>query len=171
MTAARGNCRYDYNSLVPKTWNNRGSLFSGMLNQRTNKDRERFGGTNATGAIIGHFSPFSALKGRKKVERGCVLSRNILRLAGWRESKPCPATKSEKPAFLLRKALGLDRVTPTLQRNREKKPPGNEKSRILRGFFSFRKLPKTSQFAGFEEENGNKERSLVAGLLLINIGN
>ena len=25
------------------------------------------------------------------------------------------------------KALGLDRVTPTLQRNREKKPPGNEK--------------------------------------------
>ena len=28
----------------------------------------------------------------------------------------------------LQKALGLDRVTPTLQRNREKKPPGNEKN-------------------------------------------
>jgi hypothetical protein len=88
---------------------------------------ERFGGTNATGVIIGNFSPFSALKGRKKVESSYVLSRNILRLARWRESKPCPAIMSEKPAFLLRKALGLDRVTPTLQRNREKKPPGNEK--------------------------------------------
>ena len=29
------------------------------------------------------------------------------------------------------KALGLDRVTPTLQRNREKKPPGNEKKAEL----------------------------------------
>jgi len=98
-----------------------------MLNQRTNKDRERFGRTNATGVIIGNFSPFSALKGRKMVEKSRGLPTTILNLAGWRESKPCPATKSEKPAFLLRKALGLDRVTPTLQRNREKKPPGNEK--------------------------------------------
>ena len=76
---------------VPKTWINRGSPFSEMLNQRTNKDRERFGGTNATGVIIGNFSSFSALKGRKKVESSYVLSRNILRLARWRESKPCPA--------------------------------------------------------------------------------
>ena len=112
---------------VPETWIDRGSLFSETSDQRKKKSRERFGGTNATGVIIGNFSPFSALKWRKKVERGCVLPRNILCLAGWRESKPCPATKSEKPAFLLRKALGLDRVTPTLQRNREKKPPGNEK--------------------------------------------
>jgi len=77
------------------------------------------------------FLRFFALKMIKNVERNCVLSRNILSLAGWRESKPCPATKSEKPAFLLRKALGLDRVYPILQRNREKKPPGNEKKPIL----------------------------------------
>lgn len=55
------------------------------------------------------------------VEKHFFLYRNILRLAGWRESKPCPAIKSGNPTFLSRKVLGLDRVTPTLQRNREKK--------------------------------------------------
>ena len=79
---------------MPKTWNNRGSLFSEMLNQRTNKDRERFGGTNATGAIIGNFSPFFALKGRKMVEKSRGLPTTILNLAGWKESKPCPGIMS-----------------------------------------------------------------------------
>ena len=98
---------------------------TGLFRER--KSREKFGENNATGAFFWHFSPFFALKGSKTVEKSFFFPRNFLNLAGWRESKSCPATKSGNPTFLSRKALGLDRVTPTLQRNREKKPPGNEK--------------------------------------------
>jgi len=101
------------------------SLFSEEAVQRT---RKFWGEKMQLVRVFRHFSPVfaqmlcsNALKRSKKVEKSCVLSRNILRLAGRRESKPCPATKSGNPTFLSRKALGLDRVYPILQRNREKK--------------------------------------------------
>ena len=110
-----------------------------MLNQRK-KSRERFGWTNATGEIIGNFSTFFALKGRKKVEKSCGLPITILNLAGWRESKPCPAIKSGNPTFLLRKRdkkpwawTGLPRPYRETER---KSLPETRKKPKYKGFFS-----------------------------------
>jgi hypothetical protein len=97
------------------------SLFSESPFRKSGKAEKYFGRQYQWCVFFVIFLRFFALKRSKNMERNCVLSRNILSLAGWRESKPCPATKSGNPTFLSRKALGLDRVYPILQRNREKK--------------------------------------------------
>ena len=103
-------------------------------------DRERFEKKSATGVIIDNFSPFSALKRRKMVEKSCGLPITILNLAGWKESKPCPAIKSGIPAFLLRKRdkkpwawTGLPRPYRETER---KSLPETRKKPNYEGFFS-----------------------------------
>ena len=107
------------------------SLFSESPFKKGEKAEKDLGRKKQWCVFFVIFLHIFALNGSKKVERSCFLSRNILRLAKWRESKPCPATKSGNPTFLSRKAQGLDRVYPILQRNRGKKPSRNEKKPII----------------------------------------
>ena len=64
----------------------------------------------------------------------CVF-QNLLVFGGVEGVEALSCNQVRKSTFFItktrQKALGLDRVTPTLQRNREKKPPGNEKKAEL----------------------------------------